>query len=1572
MDSKGDVYVASAGESKIRIFNSAHAELASISNSDEPCGIAVNGNGELFVSEEAIGQVVRYKPNAYPLVGVPTYGAAESIDESGLTKGVFIDPTDNRLYIAEGNRIAAYNADGSLGIDEEQRIGTFEATGGTFKLSFDGEETGSIAWDATNAEIKTALFGLTTIGIGNVSVVEGPLGVNDHRVTFEGALANTNVELLKANTGELVGNLNIATLTNGFSGHIGEGTLAEATGVAAFTSAGGDRYVFAADPAGVEADRISIFSGSDVRTLKLRKTIIGSTPGNDFGFGPEGAYLSVDPGNRSAENKCASIAEQACTAGHFFVYDGAHEAVDEFDAVGGFVDQIASPEFADAAPAAIAIDRSGSASDGVIYVSTGPSSGSKLLAFGPLVTPSREVQPELSRELKNARAVATDTYGDVYVAAGAVVLVFGPDGKALTEFEDTHVPLEDLAVDSTGRVYVLENETQVTYYTPSAYPPTSGAVYSRHEPTVTSSPDFPINNKTLKAIAVNQANDHVLVTSFFVTHELASAASGSTLLNGDFAGDLNLGSRQSIAVNSASGEVYVGAGGSGFVRKVNKEGAEILAQINGAGSPQGLLPPNPITAVDQANGHVVTFAPEDPAHAIREYEASGSFVGEVGEIGKIGSGYRLAIDSACALHDPPLTESTTPTCGEFDPANGTIYLAFDDQAPGNPFDLAAFGPLSYGEGPLAFTDLASELGSGGATLSGAVNPNGFDLSQCEFQYLTEDEYETAGETFTGAEEAGCVPGPSEIGHGADPIPVHADITGLDSGGRYRFRLVAANKYGESSGEAGLFGPPVLITQGALPVLFEEATLRANIDPSGLPTTYRFEYGTAEDEYGHSTPSEEVSSSAGPTDVKAALTGLEEGTSYHFRIVVENEAKTVPGPDQTFVTQRRRAEESCSNAAYRTGLSAKLPDCRAYELVTPAETNGLSPYAADTGSAGAGFNDWLTTPRGLGAGQSLAYFTDGTLPGFDGTGIFDSYRAQRGEGAHPKGGWTSEIFNPSFLESAPTLSRHPSHQGVSSDQLYSFWRLQPEEPLEGTLPTGIYLRTPGTSSECPGSHGHFELVGCGILGTDPGAESHFVSANGAHVVFSSKAHLEEGAAPQGTIAVYDRTASQKDAQVVSQGPGNTAFAAGENATYVASSEDGSAIAFRVGGTLYLHQEGQSSEIAEAPNTFAGLSEDGDRIFYAASASGSSPSTLYACNVQAGPCAGPGAQPPAQIAVSSTFINVSGDGSHVFYGSEEALTGTEENENRETAKANQRNLYAWNAETGITHFIAVLDSRDFESFGGVLFMNLDAWTRVINAGAGIGRANSPTRSTPDGEVFLFQSHAQLSAYDNEGIGEIYRYEPSAEAGEQLLCLSCNPSKAPPSADALLQDVESIGAGNKETLIPNVTDGGGAAFFQSPDRLLPDDANDVEDVYEWQTNGGGDCEREGGCLALISSGQGETPSTLFSMSADGHDVFFGTKEMLLGVDVAGSPSLYDAREEGGIPGSPILEGCQGDACQGNGSTPPVLSTPAGASPNDGNVPPRTNSGCKRGKHRVKGRCIAKKHRKHRRTSHKRRAHR
>ncbi len=96
--------------------------------------------------------------------------------------------------------------------------------------------------------------------------------------------------------------------------------------------------------------------------------------------------------------------------------------------------------------------------------------------------------------------------------------------------------------------------------------------------------------------------------------------------------------------------------------------------------------------------------------------------------------------------------------------------------------------------------------------------------------------------------------------------------------------------------------PAVWTGWSSGVTESEASLHGGVNPHGSETTYRFEYGTSTS-YGASAPVSGASAGAGASAVKAsqAITGLQPGTTYHYRLVATNANGTTYGADRTFAT-----------------------------------------------------------------------------------------------------------------------------------------------------------------------------------------------------------------------------------------------------------------------------------------------------------------------------------------------------------------------------------------------------------------------------------------------------------------------------------------------------------------------------------------------------------------------------------------------------------------------------------------------------------------------------------------------
>jgi hypothetical protein len=98
-----------------------------------------------------------------------------------------------------------------------------------------------------------------------------------------------------------------------------------------------------------------------------------------------------------------------------------------------------------------------------------------------------------------------------------------------------------------------------------------------------------------------------------------------------------------------------------------------------------------------------------------------------------------------------------------------------------------------------------------------------------------------------------------------------------------------------------FEGPSVVTGGSSSVETRSAVVEGTVDPEGVESSYRFEYGL-DQKYGSSTEeSDSVGAGSDPVAASAAITGLKPNKTYHYRIVGSNVSGSIVGGDQTFTT-----------------------------------------------------------------------------------------------------------------------------------------------------------------------------------------------------------------------------------------------------------------------------------------------------------------------------------------------------------------------------------------------------------------------------------------------------------------------------------------------------------------------------------------------------------------------------------------------------------------------------------------------------------------------------------------------
>jgi hypothetical protein len=995
-------------------------------------------------------------------------------------------------------------------------------------------------------------------------------------------------------------------------------------------------------------------------------------------------------------------------------------------------------------------------------------------------------------------------------------------------------------------------------------------------------------------------------------------------------------------------------------------------------------------------------------------------------IGPLDSGSDLTIDAAGNIYAAQ-AEGGFNDIGAYDPTGNILrrfaYTATSGGGFGNFINglaahTSAFGEFFFSQttgaingaityvfqpppGPIAAPPSLEikELGSAKATAVAKVNPEG-KATEVRFEYLTQAAYEAQGNSFTGGAtkstptkslgaegftlkgtEAllGCPDPASEAGK-----PLSKCLTPET---KYRWRVVATNADGPGGGTVE--GPPFTTKESpelgevyATRVGTDTARLNGEVNPNSIPATGFFEYvddaayqkdiGEGRDGFTAATKAPtgaplDFGAGEGFTTRGVAIYPLDPGTVYHYRLVADNQVvEPKIGQAEELRTFEPPESESCpANEASRIGPGAFLPDCRAYEMVSPLDKAGGDIRVRET-TLGAP----AVLEQSSDSGEKLAYGSIRSFGGAASAPFTSQYIARRVAGKE----WeTHPIDSPRGRPVLITIQQFETEFRAFSANLCDAWQTTFAEPPlgEGGVAgfSNLYRRTDELCSA--DGAGHYEALAPieppkGLPGPSLGMELLGVSADDEHAVFLANGKL----AAQGTKGqsqLYESVRGEAPRFVcilpgggavsVSCTAGSSSAGGHPGAQIGRISSDGerifwssSKIYVRIGGTqtIPVSEEGEALS-GTSGSWFWGAAADGSKAIFSTTDIEAGISDLYEFDVDTEET-----EPIAKGVLG--VLGISEDASRVYFASSEVLSGEETNSNGDKAQAGKANLYLH--EGGSTEFIATLDGAD-----------------LGHAVANLRYLDRTSRVSPDGAHAAFVSVAPLTGYDNKGAQsgkateEIYRYDA---ATNELSCVSCNPSGARPAGPSAIPFWET---GMHAARV--LSEDGRRLYFESADALTARDSNGRIDVYEWEEAGAGGCDEAdadfspaaGGCVELISSGQSPLDSRFVESSPSGDDVFFATGASLLPQDF-GVFDIYDARLSGGLPIPPTPPPpCEGDACHAQ-IPAPEEPTPASS---DYVAPPAKGKPAKRrcakGKRRVsrqgKSRCVPKGEKKHRRAT-------
>jgi len=586
-------------------------------------------------------------------------------------------------------------------------------------------------------------------------------------------------------------------------------------------------------------------------------------------------------------------------------------------------------------------------------------------------------------------------------------------------------------------------------------------------------------------------------------------------------------------------------------------------------------------------------------------------------------------------------------------------------------------------------------------------------------------------------------------------------------------------------------------------------------------------------------------------------------------------------------------DTCDNATLRAQTnSTSLPECRAYEMVSPPYKAGFPARM----SAVADTDDGIVSYRSTGA---FADSPQGTL-------LTLSYQAKR-----TSSGWTTTALDP---PSAIYETPNRPIQAESADLRQSVW-LMSRRDVPGD-PLGIWRRDPD---------GGFTRIGDATgpgLPAGPIPEEPLVADDLSHVVF------QFGLAGGANVTALWEHIGTGNGLPRAVSVGNQGQPPPTDVCPRSISGDGRVIVFSLGCTQSLRARVAGSATVAvsasectrtagdvggvcnpvAPVQYVGTADDGSRVFFTTTqqlVNGDidQANDLYACEIPDGVPAPVGsANPCASLTqVSGTATNarvenvvaVSKDGSRVYFVAQGVLAGNLGVGDVGPATVGPfgeqpHNLYLWERDDahpqGQTRFVSrLVDGSGGNDLGGA-------------------------QMTPDGRYLLFATANPLvtagPGADTDGAMDVYRYDADT-----------------PSIERVSTSVAGGGANNpfdaSISQRPSMTDDGSTVIFSTAEALSETDTNGADDVYAWHD---GHVSRISPNGVTVATG-GKNYATI---TPSGRDIFFTTNDRVLDADGDTTTDIYTARIGGGFAPPPPPTACAGDGCQGLVSGAPGLAGP------------------------------------------------